>query len=358
MNKIAFLTSTLEYGGATKIMIELANYLSDYFEVSIINYGDNMVFYDIDNSIRVISAPHTACTIPKIRLIKQMIQTRAFLKQYSFDAIIAFGNTEKLLAVYSMIGRKTKVIISERQDPFNYVPGKKHTMWLRYELADGCVFQTVGAMKYFSHRVEKKSVVIPNFIEIGDYQFVPMNKKRKIISFSARFELRQKRQDIMIKAMRIVADLHPDWKLYFWGDGPDKKAAEQMVKKYKLDDNVIFAGKTKNIFDKIYESSIFVLTSEYEGIPNALLEAMAIGIPVVSTKCSPGGAELLIKNDVNGKLTAVNDPCNIASAICEYIDDPVAADKMAINAVDVKNTYSPQKILPLWKQFINRIIGD
>ncbi len=355
MKKICFLTSTLNYGGATKIMIELANYLTNHFEVSIVNYGSEEVFYELNNKITVLKAPYTKCNIPKVRLLAQMSIIRSYFKNKSYDAIIAFGNTEKLMALSASMGRKTKVIISERQDPYHYKPGKKHTMWLRYMLADGCVFQTDGAMKYFPVCVQKKSVVIPNFIQIDEKDFLKIQNRKKEIAFSARFELKQKRQDIMVKAMKKVEEKHPDWKLVFYGDGADQKTIEDMVMNYKLENNVIFAGKVSKVNDYIYQSAILALTSDYEGIPNVLLEAMAMGVPVVSTNCSPGGAELLIENKVNGLLVPVGDENALAEALNMLIENPEVANDYAYKATKVKEKFSPERIFPLWEQYLKGI---
>lgn len=357
MKKICFLTSTLNYGGATKILVELANYLSLYHKVIIVNYGEGENFYKLNANVEVIKAPHTKCKIPKLRMLCQMMLLRAFFRKEKYDLIIAFGNTEKIMALSSSIGRRTKVIISERQDPYNYHPGKKHTMWLRYLLADGCVFQTRGAMEYFPEAVKKKSVVIPNFILIDDKKFMPIEKKKKEIAFSARFELRQKRQDVMINAMKIVASKYPDWKLVFYGDGDDQPDIIRLVKKYQIENNVVFAGKVRAVNECIYQSSIMALSSDYEGIPNVIIEAMAMGVPVVATDCSPGGARLLIKNKENGLIVPIGDYKKLADAIIFFIENPNIANEYAKKAMEVKKKYSPDIIFPLWKSYFEKIMG-
>lgn len=358
MAKICFLTSTINYGGATKILIEVANYLANRHEVSIMYYGNEDVsFYNIDKRIHTLRAPLTKCNIRKARLFTQMMLIRTALGKAKPDVVIAFGNTEKLMAVGASIGRKTKVIISERQDPFNYDSRKKKNMWLRYRLADGCVFQTEGAAKYFPKSVQEKSVVIHNFIDQDKREFIPIGNKAKTISYSARFELKQKRQDVMIEAFELVHQEHPEWTLVFYGDGKEQEKIERMVKEKGLEQHVFFAGKVSNVLDKIYESAIFVLSSDYEGIPNALLEAMGLGIPCVSTDCSPGGARLLIKDRDNGLLVPINDPTALAAAIKELILNPSFANKIGEKAVDVLETYHPSNILPQWEKYICKVVG-
>ncbi len=358
MAKICFLTSTINYGGATKIFIEVANYLSNYHEVSIMYYGkEETAFYKIDNKIKIHRAPATKCNIRKVRLFTQMRLIRRRISDVNPDVIIAFGNTEKLMAIGAAFGRKIKVIISERQDPFHYAPRKKRNMWMRYRLADGCVFQTEGAAKYFPTGVQKRAVVIPNFISQEKRGFIPIEKKGKIISFSARFELKQKRQDIMIEAFSLVHRDFPEWKLVFYGDGEDQKCIEEMVKEKGLQESVIFAGKVSNILDKIYESAIFAISSAYEGIPNALLEAMGLGVPCVSTDCSPGGARLLVNNNENGMLVPVNDPNALAEAIKYLIMNPDVANAMGKKAMAILDQYEPTIILKYWNDYICQVVG-
>lgn len=359
MAKICFLTSTINYGGATKILIEVANYLANYHDVSIVYYGDdNNTFYRIDDKVNLHRASVTKCNIRKIRLLTQMRLIRKSIHKLKPDVVIAFGNTEKIMAIAGTIGEKTKVIISERQDPFNYNPSKKRNMWLRYILADGCVFQTEGAAKYFPRSVQNKAIVIPNFIFQEKRAFVPIGEKEKVISFSARFELKQKRQDVMIEAFYMVHQEFPEWKLVFYGDGEDQKYIENMVNEKALQENVVFAGKVAGVLDKIYESAMFVISSDYEGIPNALLEAMGLGIPCVSTDCSPGGARLLIQNEENGMLVPVDNPKALSDAIKHLIRNPDFANEIGRRAMDVLDKYDPYRILSTWNEYVNKIVRE
>jgi glycosyltransferase involved in cell wall biosynthesis len=251
---------------------------------------------------------------------------------------------------------KTKVVLSERKDPFNYNKKKKRYMHLRYILADGCVFQTEGASKYFPRSVQDKSVIIPNFIELEKKEIIPSKLKKNRIAFVARFELKQKRQDIMVQAFKLVLKKHPNMKLVFYGDGPDMQTVKDMVSDYGLTDSIVFAGIVSNMDEVLKYSRMFVLTSDYEGIPNALIEAMSYGLPVVSTDCSPGGARLLINNKENGIIVPVGDVEKLAEAIIFLLDNPTTAELYGRRAQDVIERFKPEKILPRWQEYINTII--
>ncbi|WP_418792197.1 glycosyltransferase [Phosphitispora sp. TUW77] len=357
MKKIYFLTGNLGYGGATKILVQLSNYLSNNNQiVKIINYGTKDTFYQINPQINIININGQFTNIPKIRRLFQLILLRGIIMQEKPDVIIAFENMAKLLAVSAAIFSKTKVIISERKDPYNYNNKKKRYMHLRYLISDGCVFQTVGASKYFPHSVQKKGTIIPNFITIEKKEKLPIELRKNEIAFVARFELEQKRQDVMVKAFKLIVKKHPDIKLVFYGDGPDIDIVKTMVSEYGISDSVIFAGVVSNMDNVFRHSRLFVLTSDYEGIPNALVEAMAYGLPVVATDCSPGGARLLINSGVNGIIVPINDFSRLAKAIIYLLDNPQIAESFGAKAQQVVDTFKPSKILPMWQDYINKII--
>ena len=161
----------------------------------------------------------------------------------------------------------------------------------------------------------------------------------------------------MINAMKIVASKYPDWKLVFYGDGDDQPDIIRLVKKYQIENNVVFAGKVRAVNECIYQSSIMALSSDYEGIPNVIIEAMAMGVPVVATDCSPGGARLLIKNKENGLIVPIGDYKKLADAIIFFIENPNIANEYAKKAMEVKKKYSPDIIFPLWKSYFEKIMG-
>lgn len=359
MKTIYILNGNLGYGGAIKILVEIANYFSkNGYSVKFITYTNSDVFYKLEPNIQVENISAKFNRIPKIRRLFQLFYIRKIVKSEKPDVLLAFENMAKLLAVFASLFTKTKVIISERKDPYRYNAKKKRHMHLRYMLADGCIFQTEQASKYFPKSVQKKSIVIPNFIMMERSKVVPGEQRKDEISFVARFELEQKRQDIMLMAFKKILLSHPNIKLVFYGDGPDKKTVERMVSDYRLENNVVFKGVVSDVFEQIKSSKVFVLTSEYEGIPNALIEAMALGVPVVSTDCSPGGAALLIDNYQNGILVPVNDVDRIAEAINGLLDDPVQADKLGRKGQEITERFKPEAILPLWKNYINGVLTN
>lgn len=364
MRTVYFITGNLSYGGAPKILINVANYLSAYYRVKIINFGYNENFYKMNPSIEfvdtIVERPHNI--IKKIsNVFFRFIKIYKMVLKDKPAVIIAFDNTEKLFATVISKIASTKSIVCERKDPFSYSKGKKNVMYWRYDNADGCIFQTQGAADYFSEKTKSHYTVIPNFIEKVNMPSLTWVERNNEIAFVGRFDISAKRQDIMLKAFKIVSEQYPELKLVFYGGGngigEDMNAIVNLTKELKLEDKVVFKGVVSNIQSYLRKSKMFVITSAYEGIPNALLEAMACGLPVISTDCSPGGARFLINDGFNGKLVPIDDVDAIASAIELYLKNPDLADQYGKQARLDMNAYEPEVILPRWNEYIEEVIN-
>ena len=149
--------------------------------------------------------------------------------------------------------------------------------------------------------------------------------------------------------------LYPDYKLVIYGDGPQRKELEELSKELGIEESVEMPGYVSLIGDKIYNSSVFVLSSEFEGIPNALMEAMALGVPCVATDCPVGGPRYLIENMVNGILINMNDKSEMLKAIEYLLANPLQADKMGQRAKRIKEELSPCRIYSMWETYLENM---
>ena len=152
-----------------------------------------------------------------------------------------------------------------------------------------------------------------------------------------------------------VLKKHPDYILKFYGDGPDEEKMKEYAASLDIDKSVVFCGVSKQVLKDISKSEIFVLSSDYEGIPNALLEAMSIGLPCVSTDCSPGGARMLINSGENGLIVPCGDASALADAICKMIEDRDFAIKCGKEALKVRERFSKEKILDAWENYLAKV---
>lgn len=288
--------------------------------------------------------------------------TRKNAKRLKSQVLIGFtehgnfcaGTTGMLMGIPS--------IIAERCDPFtkfSHLPlTGKIKMWLTNR-ATGGVFQTLNASKFYPERIQKNSVVIPNPIFInGNVPSVNYESAPHTVVFLGRIDNKQKRLDIALDAFEIFHKKHGDYKFILYGDGPDMDFVNSYANSKNLGDCVILKGKTSTSMESISKEGIYLITSDYEGISNSLLEAMAVGMPVVATDHSPGGARFLITDHVNGLLTPIRDPKAIANALSEFAENEDLAIECGKNAKKVIERFTPESSVEKWENFIFQIVDN
>jgi glycosyltransferase involved in cell wall biosynthesis len=357
MIRVLFISNSLGFGGAAKILSFVANNLDkNKFKVGIYNFNTSPTKQVINENIEVFTDE-----ISDKRVIRRVIQLNNIIRRiklYKPDVIISFLNIPNFLSVLAGKLTNIPVIISERGDPYQCNSFLDKIIHSIYGFANGAVFQTDGAKLFFDKRLRKKSCVIANPVFIKDETIVAnLHSPKNEISFVARFENKQKRQDIMLKAFKIVSDKYPEMILKFYGNGADKSNIKKTVYNMGLNKKVLFMGLSNNPTKDIKDSKMFVLTSDYEGIPNALIEAMAIGLPVVSTDYSPGGAKMLIEDGINGLIVPVRDPEAIALAIIKYIENPELAKSCGNEAKKIRGRYMPERIIKKWEAYIRKVLS-
>ncbi len=196
-------------------------------------------------------------------------------------------------------------------------------------------------------------VLCSNNIEIA-----PFEKRPDTINVLGRLDIFQKRHDILIEAFSKFVKEYPSFKLVFYGDGPDKEKMQNQVVQLGLEEKVIFAGITNSPIEVMQNSKMYILTSDFEGIPNSLIEAMSLGLPCISTDCRPGGARLLINDGINGFIVPQGDSNAIAEKMKWYMQHPNEADKIGLEGIKIKNTFSEEAIINQWEGYLYRLIQE
>ena len=250
--------------------------------------------------------------------------------------------------------RKTdiNVLVSERNDPNNDPPGliRKVIRTLSYCFADSVVFQTNDAKEYFPGLVRKKGFIIANPIPEYQATSILVQKDKRIVSV-CRLN-KQKNIKMSIDAFKMLLMSYPDYYYDIYGEGELQNDIEEYIRINGLTDKVFLKGFSTNIHSEIGNSMMFVSSSDYEGISNSMLEAMAIGLPVVCTDCPIGGARQIIKNEVNGILIKMRDPEGMCTAMKRIIEDEKLRKKLSLNAVKVTEEYSVDAIGLQWESLL------
>lgn len=356
--RILFVVSSLGIGGAERVVSELANYFSDIEnEVIIMLVSNNKTNYKINPKIKIIDLNSEMLNKTGLLAIcERMSLIRKFTNDVNPNMVISFLSIINIYVCFSLLLSKHKLIVSERNDPKSDPKSafKRAVRLLAYKFADGFVFQTDTAKKYFSKRIQKKSMVIANPVKSYLPETFEGIRSRKIVAIGRLVE--QKNYPLLIHAFNEIQKEFNDYKLYIYGEGNERSKIEELIRKLSLEEKIILKGNASNVHEEVVDASLYVLTSHYEGMPNALLEALAMGIPSISVDCSGGGPAEIIANGENGVLVPVGSCDDLVDAMRKILTDFEFSKKLSLNAVEGSKKYSMHNISGKWMNFINSIL--
>ena len=284
--------------------------------------------------------------------VKSSLEISEICKHKKISLIITFK--ENPLCIAQIVKRITHVkhIHSERDDPYYRNTVAARLKMKLYKYVDWMVFQTEGAQHFFGKDIIEKSVIIPNPVNMPCEKWESSIAQKTIVNVG-RLNIRFKRQDVLLRAFAKLNDRYNEWILCFYGDGVDREKLEQLSKFLKISDRVKFYGKVSDVNERLIKDGIFVLSSDTEGLPNALMEAMALGMPVISTDCSPGGARFLIENGVNGLLTERSSEDRLKDALILLIESDEMKLSLGRNARKSMEKYHPTIICNKWLDLLS-----
>ena len=350
--KISFFIGSLTGGGAERVCCQLSSYLVNKgYDVNILTVTNTKNNYEIDDRVKISSLD---TVIPKalsiLRMPIKMLKLPFFLLKNKTDIYVVFlTGTIRAITFYKDL-LNAPILISNRNDPSLYPSRLRKQLFAASRKVEGIVCQTIDTKEYYESNVPgKEYYIIPNSISP---EFVKYRGERdKRIVSVGRF-MDQKNFPLLIKAFNQICREYPDYTLEIYGEGPLKVEYIELCEKLGIVSRVTFPGYVKNVSERIQNASAFVLPSKYEGIPNALMEAMAVGLPCVSTDCKGGGARFLIDNKVNGIIVPNEDYNALAEGIKYILDNPTESEKMGEYASKIHETLSPDTIYSKWEEAI------
>ena len=354
MNITLFIGS-VSVGGAERVVCNLANYLAEKgHTVEILVMSETKRSYFIRPEVKVI--PLIKNAERKNRLYNVVVRyyrlVRYMRNRKDVDRYIVLLPWTMIMMLSLARMTKAKIIASERSNPASYPIFMRFLLKHYFKYADGLVFQTSGALKWCNTTIKNvKSVVIPNAInpEFIRDPFTGVKIKR-IVAAGRLIPL--KNYALLINAFAKIADIVPEYHLVIFGKGAEQKNLEKLSKKLGIVSKVLFPGYVDNMPEELEKSSLFILSSNYEGMPNTLMEAMALGLPCISTDCPCGGPRFLIEDGVNGFLVPVGDSDRMAERMRDILLDDEKRNRVGRKAMVIRETFSPDKIYQRWEDFI------
>lgn len=338
--KIVFVVPDMAGGGTERVISLLANeYVKRGIETAILSFAGNQQSYPLDDRVETVSAGMPSGGNPVVRL-HRLFFMREYFKKNRNCYIFSFSTIGTGFVVLATLFHKRRMLVSERSDPRAY--DRKRYRDFFYGFADCLVCQTEEAVKCFPKKLQKKARVIGNPVDNA----VPMpfeGTRSKRITTAGRLE-EVKNHKMLIEAFGMFSEAFPDYTLDIYGKGSLEEELKRFASDRGLASSVIFHGFCSDVKEEIRDSSIFVLSSNYEGVSNSMIEAMAMGIPVIATDCPIGGSRTYIEDGVNGLLVPIKDPVSLSEAMKRLAGDPELADDLSNNAATIRDKCSMEKI--------------
>ena len=353
---LLFYINAIHDGGAERVLLQLAKRFAacGYRAVVVTSFVDEWE-YPVPEGVERLSIEQAQ--IPQSRLKRNMSRIKALrrlIREYKPAALISFMAEPNFRAVIASRFLPVKTIVSVRNDPEREYGGRLGRIigkWL-LPLADGCVFQTEEAKKWFPKRLQRKSRVIMNQVDERFFHVTDAGETGYVMT-AGRLTA-QKNQALLIRAFAAIAG-EVEEELRIYGEGELRRSLEALIANLGMEGRIRLMGASDDMPAALAGCKLFVLSSDFEGMPNALLEAMAAGRCCVSTACPCGGPEAVIENGVSGLLVPVGAEEALSAAMRELLEDEKKRRALAAAAGESAEAFRPEAIFEHWRDYVERV---
>lgn len=359
--KYLFVIPALNAGGAERVIVTLANdFAKKNNEVTILTFNKSDSFYNVDENVKIhglkvdISSKKWIrfLTIP-FKELSRIVRMHYFIKEYKPDLILSFLFTTNIMSVILHLINRRPLIVSERNDPSSYNYLVKMACKYMYPLADCIVCQGENVKTFFSKGKEKVKV-IPNPINKSSIPIVYSEKKNKVVVAVGRL-IPQKNFSLLIDSFSDISSLFPDHTLEIYGKGPLENQLKKKIQDLGMTHRIKLMGEKKNVMHFIQNSELFVMTSNFEGFPNALVEAMASGLPVISTNFASGIAKEYISDNENGLVVPIQNRESLTKAMVTILSDKDLRETMSKNNKKILEELHGDIVFEKWNNLFKSV---
>lgn len=355
---LLFYINAIHDGGAERVLLQLAKRFAacGCRAVVVTSFVDEWE-YPVPEGVERLSIEQTQ--LPQSRLRRNLSRIKALrrlIREYKPAALLSFMAEPNFRAVIASRFLPVKTIVSVRNDPEREYGGRLGRIigkWL-LPLADGCVFQTEQAKNWFPKRLQRKSRVIMNQVDERFFRVADTGEAGYVMT-AGRLTA-QKNQALLIRAFAAIAgDTEEELRIY--GEGELRRPLEALIARLGMEGRIRLMGASDDMPAALAGCRLFVLPSDFEGMPNALLEAMAAGRCCVSTACPCGGPEAVIESGVNGLLVPVGEEEALSAAMLELLKDEEKRNALAAAAGNSAAAFRPEAIFEHWRDYVEQVIG-
>lgn len=360
--RILWVISSLSAGGAERVITELANAFADHgHSVAVLTLASpGADHYQLDSRVDRIALNVIWDSVSLWQSLagnwRRIHMIREAILRYQPDAVVSFIEQNNVRVLSATLGARIPVIVSERIDPRRHRVGHAWNIARRlcYPFAARVVVQTEGVADWARRITPDKRVrIVPNFVRALPQ---PPGDGREPMYLLAVGRLdNQKGFDLLLRAFALSALAERGVRLTILGDGPQRLALKVLADELSIAQAVAMPGGVQNPEAWMARATVYVLPSRYEGFPNALLEAMAMGCPVIATDCDSGPREI-IRQGENGLLVPVEDVEALSDALQTLFGDAALRARLGAEAVKVRERYSKDAIVDQWEKLIEEVV--
>lgn len=356
--KILFYISSMGGGGAQRVLWSLANYFCKIngHEVSVATNLSTSTAYSFDNRVKLYDIEKGISYKRGIwHFIRLLSSIRKVYKKASPDIVISFQRGMNGMVLLALLFAKAKIICSEHSHFLRKYGIVEDTLKsLLYWKADVITVLTRHDLKVCKHRKMKNAVYMPNPLQ--NIELSNKERKKQVLSVGVIDRWKIKGFDLLIQAWGKISSRHPDWKLSIAGKGNEQSMSflNELVHSNNCV-NVDFLGFRKDIAAVMQESAIFTLSSRFEGLPMALLEAMHAGCCCISFDCETGPNEI-IRHKQNGMLIPAQDVEKLSEALDTVIVNKELREKYSAQASpSICRKYGENYVMNRWNILFSKL---
>ena len=365
--KIAFFISSLQKGGSERVMTNLiACFVGEGYDGVLVTQHKAETEYPLPAGIRrvlseITEEERTSSRIGNFR--RRFRKLQAIWRQERPDVILSFIGKNNCMALLTARALHIPVVVAVRGEPAEEYKSRllKTAANLLFPRAAAVVLQTRASMDFFSPRVRKRAVILqnslhPDFIRPVTEEHMPSGEREKRIVAVGRLD-ENKNHRMLVEAFAPLAKEFPEYRVVIYGEGDSREALERRIGELGLDSRIRLPGVISRVADAIADAEIFVLTSYSEGMPNTLMEAMALGLACIATDCPCGGPAELIESGENGLLIPSGDTAALTEALRELMQSPDRAVRLGEKAARIQQSCHPDRVNRDWQKLLDGCIN-
>jgi len=358
---VLFVIGELTGGGAERVLSVMSGQFAELgvaSSVGLINSRGTTAAYALNQKVALIDFSRDSAR-GHMGLPKSLLRLRRYVKSEKPDVIIPFMLHNALLTLGACVGLRRPIVIRPATVPVSRSLSSfaRRTALGLLPKAHGAFFQIPAQQAFLQKYLCHEGVILPNPIEPSSLWDLRRSYGNKTIISAGRLN-EGKNFMLLIEAFSALAEEFPEWKLVICGEGPSRDGLQTEIERLRLTQRIALPGFSDDISALLHEASVFAMSSRYEGMPNALMEAMCLGCACVTTEFDGGAARMLINDGENGLIVPNDDVKRFTEALRRLMQSEALRETLGQNAAELKTTANARQVAARWISYLQNVISS